>query len=171
MLNFTPEPISTPRIWILSLTWMWRCKIRALFVEKTMPVCELSAIDCVTGLSWAQWLVFTGPCVPWYEHHQCLVEGLGHCRLYWQPGLFFFSCLCAKRQMRMGFPGGSAGKEFACNAGDLGLIPGLGRFPGEGNGNPLQYSCLENSMDWRAWWAAVHGVAEAGMIEWWTHWC
>ena len=46
-----------------------------------------------------------------------------------------------------GFPGGSAGKEFACDAGDLGLIPGSGRSPGEGNGYPLQYSCRENSMD------------------------
>ena len=45
------------------------------------------------------------------------------------------------------FPGGSAGKASACNAGDLGSIPGSGRSPGEGNGNPLQYSCLENSMD------------------------
>ena len=46
-----------------------------------------------------------------------------------------------------GFPGGSAGKEFTCNAGDLGSIPGLGRFPGEGNNYPLQYSGLENSME------------------------
>ena len=45
---------------------------------------------------------------------------------------------------KVGFPGGSDGKESACNAGDLGSIPGLGKFPGEGNGNPLQYSCLEN---------------------------
>ena len=55
------------------------------------------------------------------------------------------------------FPCGSAGKESACNAGDLGLIPGLGRFPGEGNGYPLQYFCLENSKDRGAWWATVHG--------------
>ena len=47
----------------------------------------------------------------------------------------------------LGFPGGSDGKEFACNAGDLGSIPELGRSPAEGNGNPLQYSCLENPMD------------------------
>ena len=47
----------------------------------------------------------------------------------------------------MGFPGGLDGKESACNVGDLGLIPGLGRSPGEGNGSPLQYSCLENPMD------------------------
>ena len=50
-------------------------------------------------------------------------------------------------QSKCGFPGGSVGKETACNAGDLGLIRGLGRSPGKGNGNPLQHSCLENSMD------------------------
>ena len=50
-----------------------------------------------------------------------------------------------------GFPGGSEGKASAYNAGDPGLIPGLGRFPGEGNGNPLQYSCLENPMGGEAW--------------------
>ena len=50
----------------------------------------------------------------------------------------------------MGYPGGSAGKEFVCSEGDLGLIPGLGRSPGEGNGNPLQFFCLENPMDSRA---------------------
>ena len=58
-----------------------------------------------------------------------------------------------------GFPGGSEVKASACNVGDLGLIPGSGRSPGEGNGNPLQYSCLENPMDRVAGWAAVHGVA------------
>ena len=61
------------------------------------------------------------------------------------------------------FPGGSDGKESACNAGDMGSIPGLGRSPGQGNGNPLQYSCLENSMDRGAWWAAVHRVAKSWM--------
>ena len=61
----------------------------------------------------------------------------------------------------MGFPGGSYGKESACSAGDLGSIPGSGRSPGEGNGNPLQYYCLENFMDRRAWWATVHGVAKS----------
>ena len=60
-----------------------------------------------------------------------------------------------------GFPGGSDGKESACNAGDLGSIPGLGRSPGEGNGNPLQYSCLESPMDRGAWRAAVHGVTKS----------
>ena len=59
-----------------------------------------------------------------------------------------------------GFPGGSVGKEFTCNVGDSGSILGLGRSSGRGNGNPLQYSCLENPMDKRAWWATVHGVTE-----------
>ena len=56
---------------------------------------------------------------------------------------------------------GSDGKEAACNAGGPGSIPGLGRSPGEGNGNPLQYSYLENPMDGGAWWAADHGVAKS----------
>ena len=57
----------------------------------------------------------------------------------------------------MGFPSGSESKESSCNVVDLNLIPGLGRSPGEGNGNPLQCSCLENPMDGGAWWATVHG--------------
>ena len=63
------------------------------------------------------------------------------------------------------FPGSSDGKVSACNAGDLGLIPGSGRSPGEGNGNPLQYSCLENPVDGGACQATVHGVAESDMTE------
>ena len=69
---------------------------------------------------------------------------------------FFF----LQNQTQKGFPGGSAGKESACNAGDLGSIHGLGRFSGEGNGSPLQYSGLENSMD-----CIVHGVADSDMTE------
>ena len=64
-------------------------------------------------------------------------------------------------KINVGLPGGSNGKESACNVGDLGLIPGSGRSPGEGNGSPLQYSCLENSMDRGAWQAPVHGVANS----------
>ena len=60
-----------------------------------------------------------------------------------------------------GFPGGSHGKESAFSVGDLGLIPGWGRSPGEGNEYPLQYSCLENSMDREALWASVHGIAKS----------
>jgi len=59
------------------------------------------------------------------------------------------------------FPGGSDGKESACNVGDLGSIPGLESSPGEGNGYPLQYSCLGNSMDRGAWRATVHGATKS----------
>ena len=61
----------------------------------------------------------------------------------------------------MGFPGGSDSKESACSAGDPGLIPGSGRSPGEENGKPFQYSCLENSMHRGAWQATAHGVAKS----------
>ena len=60
-----------------------------------------------------------------------------------------------------GFPGDSDGKESACNAGDLGSTPGLGSSPGEGHGNPLHYSCLENSHGQRSLWATVHGVTKS----------
>ena len=65
-------------------------------------------------------------------------------------------------QLELIFPGGSVSKESACDAGDLGLILGLGRSPGEGHDSPLQYSCLENSMNKGAWQATVHGVARVG---------
>ena len=61
--------------------------------------------------------------------------------------------------------GGSDGKEFACNVGDLGLIPGLGRSPGGGYVKSLQYSCLEKPMDRGVWWAIVHGITKSDMAE------
>ena len=61
----------------------------------------------------------------------------------------------------MGFPNGSVGKESACNAGEPGSVPGLRRSPEEGNGNPLQYSCLEKTMDRGAWQATAHGVTKS----------
>ena len=61
--------------------------------------------------------------------------------------------------------GGSEVKASAHNVGDLGLIPGSGRSSGEGNGNPLQYSCLENPMDGGAWWVIVHGVAKSRRVR------
>ena len=61
----------------------------------------------------------------------------------------------------MGFPGSSVVKNPPANAGDTGSIPGLGRSPGGGHGNPLEYSCLRNPMDREAWWAIVHGVVKS----------
>ena len=68
------------------------------------------------------------------------------------------------------FPGGSHGEESTCNAGNLRSVPGLGRSPGEGNGSPLDYACLENSMDRGSWRATVHGVAKSqtGLSD--SHW-
>ena len=71
----------------------------------------------------------------------------------------------AYTQYDMGFPGGSDGKESACNAGDPGLIPGWGISPGGERCNPLQYSCLENPMNRGAWWATVRGVAKSHTAE------
>ena len=76
----------------------------------------------------------------------------------WEIGIDIYTLLCIKQQ---GFPGGSEVKASACNAGDPGLIPELGRSPGKGNGNPLQYSCLENPMEGGAWQATIHGVAKS----------
>ena len=70
-------------------------------------------------------------------------------------------CYARKDQIHLGLPGGLYGKESACNAEDLGWVPELGIFPGEGNGYPLQYSCLENSRDRGAWRATVHWVTKS----------
>ena len=73
--------------------------------------------------------------------------------------------ICHILYEHIGFSGGSDGKECVCNSGEArntGLIPGSGRSPGEGNGYPLQYSCLENSVDRGAWWVTVHGTAKSG---------
>ena len=74
----------------------------------------------------------------------------------WEIRIDIYALLCIKWDSLV-----ADSKASAHNAGDLGSIPGLGRSPGEGNGNPLQCSCLENSMDGGAWWATVHGVAKS----------
>ena len=87
----------------------------------------------------------------------CVCVGAGNT---WEISVTFVQFRCEPRTA-LGFPCSSAGKESACHAGDLRSIPGLGRSPGEGNGNPLKYSCLDNSMDRGAWWAIVPGVAKS----------
>ena len=84
-------------------------------------------------------------CNPWLFHLQN-----DYVKIKWDEAIRYLS-----------FRGGSDSKESTCNAGDPGLIPGLGRSPPEGNGNPLQYSCLDNSMDREAWQAIVHRVTKS----------
>ena len=86
-----------------------------------------------------------------FEHNLTSVGNECNCPVVWT---FFITTL-------LGFPGSLDGKASSYNVGDLGLIPGSARSPGEGNGNPLQYSCLENPMDWGTWWATVHGIAKS----------
>ena len=74
---------------------------------------------------------------------------------------FAYNCPCCGAPLAYD----AVNKNLHANAGDMGWIPGSGRFPGEGNGNPLQYSCLENSMDGGAWRATVHGVAKANLTK------
>ena len=87
-----------------------------------------------------------------------------------QNMVLFYQCEAASLRAPHPHPfrasAGSVGKESACNAVDPDLIPGSGRSPGEGSGNPLQYSCLENPMDRRAWWATVHGIARVRHDLW-----
>ena len=100
-------------------------------------------------------------CVSFYADH------LHPCPFFTGFFLFFFLLLTCRILFHfltlraLGLPRWLSSKEFACNVGDLGLIPGSGRSPGERNGYPLQYSCLENSMDRGAWGATVHGVAKS----------
>ena len=72
-----------------------------------------------------------------------------------------YICCESRNDLSHGLPRGSDGKKSTCDAGDLGLIPGSERSPGEGNGYPIQYSHLENSMERGAWWATVHGVTKS----------
>ena len=102
----------------------------------------------------------------WMKEFQ-MIDTLSVSLPEWDHGLFlisFFQFLlnrCLFQALgKDDLPGGSDSKESACSAGNPGSNPGSGRSPGEGNGNPFQYSCLENSLDKGAWWATVHGVAK-----------
>ena len=100
------------------------------------------------GVCWWRWDVWDGLSLKWW-------------RWDWKRGWESDGEGLMYSTHNQGFPGGSEVKASAHNAGDLGSIPGLGISPGEGNGNPLQYSCLENPMDARAWWTTVHRVTKS----------
>ena len=122
--------------------------------ERTCLQCQKPGFDpWVLKMLWRRAWVPTAVFLSGEPHGQRSLAGCsprGHKELDMTERLILsLSCVCARMRAKwlQGFPGGSAGKEFTCNVGDLGLIPGLGRSPGEGNGYPLQYSGLENSMN------------------------
>ena len=95
------------------------------------------------------------------------------CWWWWVFFFFYLFCFVLPPTFHMGFPGGTVAKNSPANAGaarDSGSIPGLGRSPREENGNPYQYSCLENSMDRGDWWAIVHGVTKSWIWLSTHHW-
>ena len=122
--------------------------------------CGRPGLDPWAGkIPWRRKWQLTPVLLPGKSHGQRSLVGYspwGHKKSDTTTQLHSTSPLCLE-----GFPGGSNSKESACNVGDLGLIPELERSPGEGNGNPLQYSCLENPMDRGAWRATVHGVTKS----------
>ena len=128
-------------MWVGPLSWCWAVEVSSN-QEKTATT--LTAI-----------LFFTF-CTAFNKLHEIFNSSLLH-RLPVR-GVCPTKCWCS---VLRGFPGVSDSKEYACNEGDLGLIPGLGRSPGEENGNPLQYSRLGNLMDRGAWQATVNGVTKS----------
>ena len=116
------------------------------------------------------WLVcLPRPCLrPWTQFLSLrtnLIKPMGGGCLWTWNLLLAFKAFFPESACLLGFPCSLVGKESACSAGDPSSIPGSGRSPGEGNGNPLQHSRLENPMDRGAWWAAVHGVAMGAILE------
>ena len=134
-----------------------------IFLSAIMiPACDSSSLAfCMMHISYISRVTALTYSFPNYEPMQCSMSGSNCC---------FLPCIQDSQvkwtdipiSLRIfqfvAFPGGSVSKESACNVGEPGSIPGLGRYPGEGNGNPLQYSCQENSMDRGAWWATIHGI-------------
>ena len=144
-----------------------------------MSLC-ISVVLVVTSLSFLIFFSFflAIPCSLW----NLPLSGIGPRPLHWKPGILatrppgksHLDSFLMQHSCHPGFPRGSDGKESACNVGDLGLIPGLGRSPGGEHGNPLQYSYLENSMDRGSWQAPpVHRVAKSQtwlkrLVCWWA---
>ena len=137
-------------LWGISPVWRWGMNDVKLMDDSPEPIPLSTGLWCL----WRHWLHLT-----WFFGPQYLPEH--------QPHGWRWSDICWMRKIKsihisiLGFSCGSDGKASAQNSGDSGSIPGSGRSPGEGHGNPLQNSCLETSMDGGAWWATVHGVTKS----------
>ena len=159
-------------MWLFSFsnTIYWRDYLFP--IEYSWLTCHLLVGHICEHLFLDSWLFFTDLCVSLYSSAILFISFLQYCFNHYileyslKSGsviplvLFFFL------RIALGFPSGSDSKASVCNTGDPGSIPGFGRSPGEGNGSPLQYSCLENPMDRGAWQATVHGVAQSCRYRW-----
>ena len=131
-----------------------------LLLPPIPPSIRVFSNDSALHIRWPKYWSFSFSISPSNEHPGLISFGMDWLDLLAVQGTL--KSLTVRSLFAMNcFPGGSDGKESAiCNVGDPGLIPELGRSPGEGNGNPLQYSCLENPMHRGAWWAVVYGVSQ-----------
>ena len=171
--------LKCPYVWIAQIYFHlnYRCKSTVAFYfskNQGLPLCVLNFV-WFTGV-WILKGCFSLS-VQWSPYRDACTSGVVQGNpLAYRKNLFLFQPfkkLCMYTVIHRGFPGGSDGKESACSAGGPGLIPGLGRSPGEGNDNPLQYSCLENSMDRERSLAGYSPWShkELDMTEWLTHTC
>ena len=131
---------------------------RATRVKSKITGDEIDDMEVWTA-SCVQWGTFKRSWVVEFQNHSC--SWAVTWRIDGRDRVHLSDAMIRLKFMEVGFPGGSDCKESTCNAEDLGSVPGLGRFPTEGNGYPLQYSCLENPMDRGYWWATVHGVTKS----------
>ena len=147
--NVCPSPLSIFN-WVI---WSFHCCIMSSYIFWTFDPYQMYDLQI-----WSPILrdVFSLSFVLWSKKFLFCFLNFGDCNTYFSLIAYVSGLSNRPYLISMGFPGGSTGKEPACNEGDLGLIPGLGRSPGEGNGYSLQYSGLENSMD-----CIVHGVTKS----------
>ena len=140
---------------IISRFLLSKCKLDVPLLKNTYALTRLIKVYSILASSWwssGQDLVLS-PSGPWFDSGQGSLPSSCAPATYQPPR--------TDHTTFWGFPDGSNSKESTCNAGDLGSIPGLRSYPGKGNDNPLQQSCLENSMDRGVWWATVHGSAKS----------
>ena len=127
------------------------------FLSSPLTVPEILTLG-LTVPGWLEWPLsfLSDPCLPLQMH----------CCVPWVPEWVLFSCLLLVPFILLGLPGGSVSEESHCSTGDPGSITGSGRSPGEGNGKPLRYPCLENPLDRGSWWLQSLACKESDTTEW-----
>ena len=175
----SPPGSAVPRIpqprtleWVaisFSNAWKWKVKVKLLSCVQLLATPWTAAYQAPPSLGFSRHEYWSGVPLPSPTNKLCRVKYfcLVLCQLAFHLSYYLLNifCVCSGKwfshcsPVLQDFPHSSVGKESACNAGDLGSFPGLGRSLGKGNGSPLQYSCLENPMDRGLWQATIHGVS------------